>query len=280
MAYKPTQDTLNLVARLGGKWSGDSAMVCCPAHADKTPSLKISQGEQNILVWCYAGCSGADVLSAIRKQTGSTIRSTRATEEYKPRNPDIHRHIWNSGIDVRGSLAESYLRDVRGIDYLPPDILFHPRCPQGKKRDNSFKELPALLVGIFRSQSLVAVQRIFLDPNTAQYTAKMLIGDNRGGLWPSTFPAHMRIAEGFETAAAFSQITGLHAGAAFGNRNLPYFKVPPTTERITYLPDNDHEGTSWTQKAIDQRSQEGLLADAHPCPANFGDWADIIKPNT
>ena len=280
MSYKPTQETLQLAAKLGGKWSGDSAMVCCPAHKDRTPSLKISQGENNILVWCYAGCDGADVLSAIRRQTGSSVQSTRATEEYKPRNPDIHRHIWNGGIGIKGTLGERYLRDVRGIDLIPPDILFHPRCPQGKKRDNSFKELPALLVGIFRSQALVAVQRIFLDPDTAQYTAKMMIGDNRGGLWPSIFPPHMRIAEGFETAVAFSQITGIHAGAAFGNRNLPYFKVPNEADRITYLPDNDLEGTTWTQKAIQKRGEDGITADAHPCPANFGDWADILRPKT
>lgn len=230
------------------------------------------------MVWCYAGCSGNDILEAIRRKTGSTVPRSRGTEKYKPRNPDIHRHIWNGGRDIKGTLAESYLREVRGIDLFPPDILFHPRCPQGTKRDGTFKEIPALLVGIFRSQCLVAVQRIFLDPETAEYTSKMMIGDNRGGLWPAMFPRHMRIAEGFETAAAFSQITRMHAGAAFGNRNLPYFKVPDNTDRISYLPDNDKEGLTWTDKAIAQRLEEGVIADSHRCPGNFGDWADIVKP--
>lgn len=276
--YKPTQETLQLVAKLGGKWTGSYAMVKCPAHADNNPSLKISQGKDNILVWCYAGCNGADVLSAIRRHTGETVPSSRGTEEYKPRNTEIHRHIWNAGQGIKGTLAETYLREVRGITLIPPDILFHPRCPQGKKRDGTYKELPALLVGIFRSQSLVAIQRIFLDPETAEYTTKMMIGDNRGGLWPSIFPPHIRIAEGFETAVAFSQITGIHAGAAFGNRNLPYFKVPFGTQHITYLPDNDQEGRTWTDKAIAQRIEQDLAADAHSCPKNFGDWADIIRP--
>jgi Toprim domain len=279
MSYKPTQETLTIVAKLGGKWSGDSAMARCPAHKDRTPSLKISQGENNILVWCYAGCNGSDVLTAIRQQTGASTASSRAKEEYRPRNTDIHRHIWSRGIDITGTLAERYLRDVRGIELTPPDILFHPRCPQGKKREGTYKELPALLVGIYRAHTLVAVQRIFLDPNTAQYTAKMIIGDNRGGLWPSTFPEpNIRIAEGFETAVAFSQITGIHAGAAFGNRNLPYFELPSNTKHVTLLPDNDQEGQTWTDKAIALRLDQGLLADAHPCPSRYGDWADILKP--
>lgn len=34
---------------------------------------------------------------------------------------------------------------------------------------------------------------------------------------------------------------------------------------------------TWTDKAIAQRIEDGIAADAHPCPAKFGDWADILK---
>jgi hypothetical protein len=278
MAFKPTPETLDLVAKLGGKWTGEFSMVCCPAHNDRTPSLKISQGESNILFWCYAGCEGRDVLAAIRSQLGTSVVSSPAKEQYKAPAHDIHRKVWQEAGPISGTLAERYLRDVRGIERIPPDVRFHPRCRQGPKDD--YIELPALLVGIYRAQALVAVQRIFLDHQSAICTAKMILGNNRGGLWPSTFPtSHIRIAEGFETAAAYSQITGIHAGAAFGNRNLPHFQLPSGTTHVTFLPDNDAEGRTFCDKAVAARTEQDVISDIHPCPQNFGDWADILKPN-
>lgn len=39
-------------ARGVGKWSAR-----CPAHADKSPSLTIAEGDKGMLVKCWAGCS-------------------------------------------------------------------------------------------------------------------------------------------------------------------------------------------------------------------------------
>jgi hypothetical protein len=42
-------------------------MCPCPAHADSTPSLSIRQGNQGILVTCFAGCDREDVLRELRR---------------------------------------------------------------------------------------------------------------------------------------------------------------------------------------------------------------------
>lgn len=60
----------DLAARVsnGGlvKRDGDGWMVCCPAHNDKTPSLRIGPGEkQDVVLHCHAGCSSEQVLDAI-----------------------------------------------------------------------------------------------------------------------------------------------------------------------------------------------------------------------
>ncbi|MGL1636404.1 DUF7146 domain-containing protein, partial [Vibrio parahaemolyticus] len=82
---------------------------------------------------------------------------------------------------------------------MPPDARFHPACPMG--RGPSPRRLPALLVGVFRAQRLIAIRRLFLDPATGQRTHRMMLGNSRGGTWPASFAGDtMRIAEGFETA--------------------------------------------------------------------------------
>lgn len=44
-----------------GKWK-----ACCPAHADKNPSLSIKEvGAGTVLLKCWAGCSAADITAAI-----------------------------------------------------------------------------------------------------------------------------------------------------------------------------------------------------------------------
>ena len=62
-----------IVEALGGTWSRSSGMCCCPAHADRTPSLKISLGRQAILVHCFAGCSNEEVLEGL-VQSGIRMR--------------------------------------------------------------------------------------------------------------------------------------------------------------------------------------------------------------
>src|ERR1051326_5275111 len=37
----------------------------CPAHDDRNPSLTIRQTEDRVLVWCWAGCTAADICKAI-----------------------------------------------------------------------------------------------------------------------------------------------------------------------------------------------------------------------
>ena len=40
---------------------GSRSMATCPAHADKNPSLSVSEGERGILLKCWAGCSAQEI---------------------------------------------------------------------------------------------------------------------------------------------------------------------------------------------------------------------------
>ncbi len=59
--------TAEYIARvLRGRRSGKGYMTPCPAHDDHSPSLSISERDGRVLVHCFAGCSQADVIEALR----------------------------------------------------------------------------------------------------------------------------------------------------------------------------------------------------------------------
>ena len=278
MHYQPTRETLFIVQRLGGVWSGRHAMVCCPAHEDRTPSLSIRQGRYSILVHCFAGCDGADVMRALRHVLGHSIPAQRAVPEVANDRPPPFRHLWDKALPIEGTLGERYLREIRGIRFVPPDVRFLARCPMGRGRSARF--LPALLVGVFRRRSIIAIQRLFLDSETATRTHRMMLGNSRGGTWPARFTGStMRIAEGFESACAYWQITGLDAGTCFGVRNFERFETVDGTRSITLLPDNDAEGQAFARRCIERQSGRGIPVSIAHCPAGHGDWAEIIRPH-
>jgi len=44
----------------------DRYVACCPAHEDRNPSLSITESETKLLVHCFAGCTQAEVIEALR----------------------------------------------------------------------------------------------------------------------------------------------------------------------------------------------------------------------
>jgi hypothetical protein len=55
-------DKLEKVRRAGpNKW-----LACCPAHADKNPSLSIRLADDDrILIHCFSGCSAHEIVSSV-----------------------------------------------------------------------------------------------------------------------------------------------------------------------------------------------------------------------
>lgn len=206
MHFHPTQETIDVVKALGGTWRGKYAECACPAHSDTTPSLSITQGHTRMLVKCFAGCNVDDILREIRHIMGRSLTSSETPSIDNAPNRSPFRRIWNQAEPVEGTLAHRYLVETRGITFIPPDIRYHPNCPKGKGAFAQY--LPALLVGIYVNSNLSAIQRLFIDPITLQKTGAQILGNSRTGIWPQHHRGQrVFIAEGFETACAFQQIT-------------------------------------------------------------------------
>ena len=57
---------LDKVRQLGPeKWQ-----ACCPAHADRSPSLSIRESDGKILLYCFTGCSAEEVLDSLGMSFG------------------------------------------------------------------------------------------------------------------------------------------------------------------------------------------------------------------
>src|SRR3546814_10651296 len=91
---------------LGGTWHGRTAMCLCPAHADRTPSLSIRQGDRGILVTCFAGCDREDVLRELRRMP---LRQRYSYRDTPARASGNAARLWEEGLPISGTLAERYL---------------------------------------------------------------------------------------------------------------------------------------------------------------------------
>lgn len=109
--YSTTSGIDNLLAHLDKvKRTGpDTWQACCPAHADKSPSLRLRDNDGVILVHCFAGCSVHEVVSAVGMEL-SDLFPPREIQHGKPeRRPfpaaDVLRAIGFEALIVAASGA-------------------------------------------------------------------------------------------------------------------------------------------------------------------------------
>ena len=275
IALRPTQETIDIVAALKGRWHGSYAMCVCPAHADRTPSLSVRQGERGILVHCFAGCRSEDVLREISR-TKPILNSP--SPSYRPEDtvPNVRR-IWDQGTEIRGTLGEVYLRSRR----LPvdlPDLRFHPRCPFGRKPKTTFR--PALLVAVRTGHKMTAIQRIRLTDDGTWHEGKFMLGKLGRGAWAPQFEGNvLAIAEGMEDAASYTLIRGIPCWAALGNERLALIEVPSRVTELYLAEDNDGPGRTAAMAAVDAQGLPGRRIIRDAPPHEYRDWAEL-EPTT
>ncbi|TVV76948.1 DUF7146 domain-containing protein [Sphingomonas solaris] len=272
VARRPSQALVDLVGALGGTWHGNNAMCRCPTHPDNTPSLSLRQGDQGLLVTCFSGCDPVDVLRELdRIPLGH--RFAPPPETPRSGTANIER-LWSEARPVPGTLGERYLAS-RHLLPIPADVRFHPRCPRKPRPHTVF--LPALLVAVREGRRLVALQRIFLDPATGAYTEKATLGLLGTGAWQGGGSGTtIGLAEGFETARAWSRIHDLPCWATLGSRRLDLVDVPDTVTTLILAGDNDLAGRRAVARTTERHAREGRVIRAD-IPKGAKDWAAVLE---
>ena len=270
-----------IVAALGGRNSGNGYVACCPAHDDHIPSLSIQDSNSGkVLVKCFAGCSQASVIDALRSLSLWDEGPLHSLPPIRPGNPnqDKARKMWAEARRANG-IAETYFRG-RGITLVPPASI--RECPALHYCADR-EDYPALLCAVQdASQKVVAVQRIYLSPDGTRKadidSPKMSLGPVGGSavrLGP--IGEELGIAEGVETALSAMQLYGGSAWACLGSSNLSNVHIPPEVRRLLIYGDNGEAGERMAISAAEIHSNSGLEVRLLFPEPRYGDFNDLLQ---
>lgn len=94
----------------------ESWIACCPAHADKNPSMTITEKDDGrVLVHCFAGCSVESILGAVGL-TFSDLYPEREVDPYVPIKPE--RMPFNPRDVLAAVRTESMIVALAGSDMV------------------------------------------------------------------------------------------------------------------------------------------------------------------
>lgn len=272
-----------LVTRLGGIWRPNGGMCRCPAHADRTPSLSVRIGDRSLLFKCFAGCTGVEILRAIRRLNFdvpvSAAGSSSPACDRDAAMAERARSLWQEARPIEGTPAAAYLAS-RDILNLSPALRFHRRTPLGRGRAVRFR--PALIAAIQERSLVVAVQRIFLDPYRPRLAPDMpkpkraLGRPLSGSVRLHRAGNCLGIAEGVETAESAAALLGIPVWATLGSERLARIAIPDFVDRLILLPDNDHAGRLAEQQARIAHARAGRTIETLWPWSGQNDWNRVL----
>lgn len=268
----------SITKSLKGRWHGRYGMVCCPAHQDRTPSCKISDGDERPIVHCFAGCHWKDVVHAIEdmgllpkwepnRQSKPVVQNPKQEPEFTRKHPDVMKkrkwawRIWCEAETVQGTLGEQYFIG-RGITVrLPGCIRFH----KGLKDNLTGKIWPAIVIAYTSYEGdFDGIQRIFIDPENAKKApipnAKLSLGTFPGGMMRfseievpndiNPYFGELGICEGPEDALSVMEMFNVPVWAAGAGEKMALANLPKILDALYIYADNGKAGSILAKKAL------------------------------
>lgn len=273
---KPSQELIDLVGALGGTWHGRSAMCRCPAHADRTPSLSIRQGDRGILVTCFAGCSREAVLRELRRVP---VRRHYPYRDAPTSGSGNAIHLWHDALPLRGTPGALYLAS-RGLSDTSGALRFHPNCPCGPKPRTAY--MPALIAAVRDDNGIVAIHRTFLDPATSRLAPmeapKRALGRPGGGAvrLGRANAGKLGLAEGIETALSVFKLFDVPCWAVLGNERFGTVAIPDDIAELHLFVDADSAGALAEHRARATHARDGRTIVTRCPPQDGEDWNDVL----
>ncbi len=286
-----------VIRALGGQWRGGYGMAKCPTHADHTPSLKVSDGENGeIVIHCFGGCPWAGVRDALRRDgllpdrgSGAAPRpdpeaqarrkAERETEER--RRVEAARLLWQQASTITpGDPASLYLAS-RGLHGpWPPSLRFLPAA-----RHPSRTTVPALIAAACRwpARAPRAIQLTALSPqgqkaalSPVRWTRGVLLGA-AVRLAPWGEGKSIVVVEGVEDGlAVLRSMPETTPWAVLGTANAKRVIVPAGAEVVLAL-DGDDPGRTAAREAGDALMAGGHCVKVAALP-DGADPASLLAP--
>jgi putative DNA primase/helicase len=290
-------DTRSVARALGGEVVGGRQVLAPgPGHSRKDRSLSVRlnpNAPDGFLVHSHAGDDPLVCKDYVRSKLGwpqwqpgderdRTIHPQKVTDwdrgvierevqEKRPmtedelRNREFACKIWNEAQDPRGTLAETYLRQVRKLN-MPDDLAgnvlrFHPSCPWRNENTGQIDRVPALIAP-FRSiddDTITAIHRIGLYPDGTK-RGRMMLGPVRRAaikLGPIT-NGELAAGEGLETGMAARQVGLEGAVWALGSVGaITFFPVIPDVRLLTLIAETGEASTKAIRICATRWKREG-----------------------
>lgn len=284
-----------LTKALGGKWQGHYGLAFCPAHMNRrSPALSLSHGDDGrLLLHCHTGCDFGSILDAM-KGLGliSGLPAMPLPDPHRwTKQAEVQRQqaakrsaqavaIWAETEPIGGTIAETYLREVRGITCpLSLNLRFAKYCWHGA----SAQRLPAMIARIEGAEGF-AIHRTYLrDDGSGKANvepAKAMLGNTIGGAVRLSHGAEaLAVAEGIESA--LSLLCGPLSGpvsvwAGLSTSGLVGLRLPPKPSRLIIASDGDTPGKTASQKLAARAAALGWNVMLFPA-SNGRDWNDEIR---
>jgi phage/plasmid primase-like uncharacterized protein len=228
-----------IIEALGGNPA--TGMCKCPAHDDRTPSLRIADGESRVLIHCFAGCASTDVIERLRQRgLWPSPEQQRTTDEAIERtSPEAEKPEVDALARAKKMWADA--------DDASPD---HSYCVRKQVEPDGlgsmrFKDGTSLLVPVLdANEELLSLQLIRED---GKKTFMKNCRTGGGHLWlcePNPDPAGtICICEGWATGESTYQATKHAVTIAFSAGNLlavaEWVRARYPQKKITLCADDD-----------------------------------------
>ena len=251
--------------RAGAVRQGGELRMRCPVHDSSPGTLALRRGRKAAVWHCHAGCDPRAVRDALL-DAGVIVRrpadrpKVRAGAPAQAQPPPWIRRVWDRAVPIAETPAATYLRE-RGLG---------PPWPAALRWDAARSRMIAPAV---RHGSLLGLHATRL-PDRERRT----YGPVKGAAVRLAPARHgtLAVAEGIETALAYTALTGTPSWAALSAAGLGHAPLPDGLRELVVAADFDGPGLVAAEQ-LERRAAANRIAVRIALPPRYRtDWADVL----
>jgi hypothetical protein len=286
-----SESAADIAKALGGKRSGRGYICRCPCsnhgkgNGDRNPSLSIADGNERLLVKCFAGCDARDILDALQQQgllergQGSAGHQLLLESLEAVAKPDPEAiAIWRSATGIEDTVAERYLSERRGlVPPYPPSLRFMQNAVYKPTRHH----MPALVAAVSGpDRRVTAVQLTYLQASDGK---KAPVREPRwtygvlaeGAVRLAAADKILGLAEGVEDGLSAIALAKVPTWACIGAGRMHRVSVPEEVTELHLFVDDDEPGRAAAERTAARHTAEGRRVVLRLPPLGFKDWNDV-----
>ena len=267
-------DARSLTKELGGRWCGRYGIARCPAHDDRTPSLKVRNDPRKadgIDVHCFTGCPWQNVKANLQRRgllpqfAAGTVKPKISPQppfgnDARADDDIVHRleialSIWRATTPLKDTLGFKYFTERRGLHIRLLENLDHVlRWHEG------IGAVVALMTNAVTNVP-TGIHRTFLNPDGTKRERKMLGKQGVIRLTPDDeVTAGLGLTEGVEDGLAVLLSGWAPVWCATSSGAIERFPTLGGVEALTVFADDDPPGMKSAHACVSRWNDAGCEA--------------------